>query len=377
MNKPFVFGTAVNDSHFIGRDKEIKQLENNFRYGVNTILMAPRRMGKTSLVKKVSARVESAEIRIIQMDIFSCRSEYDFLNMFASAIIRQTSSKFEELEQNLRDILSRIVPKFSLSPDPSQEFSMSLGITPRTYKPEEILDIPERIAAKKGCHIIVCIDEFQQVGDFPDSISVQKRMRTVWQHQENVTYCLYGSKKNMMLTLFQQRSKPFYKFGVTMELGVIPTADWVPYLRGRFSDFGKTLPEDVAEEICTRVGLHSSYVQQLAYYTLLCTEGETAAFDTVDEAFENLLDENSSIFVDKSENLTTYQLNFLRAILDGVHKDFGKAEIRETYNLGSPSNIARIREALISKELIETSSEGIFISDPVMAVWLRKRMKWA
>ena len=59
MKKPFVFGIAVEDDHFVGRKKEISRLSANFHYGVNTILLAPRRIGKTSLVKRVAKEVET------------------------------------------------------------------------------------------------------------------------------------------------------------------------------------------------------------------------------------------------------------------------------------------------------------------------------
>lgn len=374
MRKPFVFGVAVEDENFVGRSKEINMLTNNFKYGVNTILLAPRRMGKTSLVKRVAKDVQTDEIKIVHLDIFSCRNEYDFLNMFASAVLKQTSSHLDEWMQNAKDFLSRIVPQVSFSPDPTQDYSISLGITPKTHQPEEILNLPEQIARKKGIHIVVCIDEFQQVGEFPDSLYVQKRMRSVWQHQQNVSYCLYGSKKNMMITLFQQRSKPFYKFGSTMELGTIPAEDWTPYLRRQFTSEGRTLSEPLATKICDMVELHSSYVQQLAFNVLVCTPtGEAASEDILNQAYENLLDENTSLFQEKTESLTSYQLNFMKAIIAGVHEDFGKTNIREEYNLGSHSNIVRIKTALIEKELIETRSDGVFIADPVMKQWLRRR----
>lgn len=374
MRKPFVFGVAVEDENFVGRSKEINMLTNNFKYGVNTILLAPRRMGKTSLVKRVAKDVQTDEIKIVHLDIFSCRNEYDFLNMFASAVLKQTSSHLDEWMQNAKDFLSRIVPQVSFSPDPTQDYSISLGITPKTHQPEEILNLPEQIARKKGIHIVVCIDEFQQVGEFPDSLYVQKRMRSVWQHQQNVSYCLYGSKKNMMITLFQQRSKPFYKFGSTMELGTIPAEDWTPYLRRQFTSEGRTLSELLATKICDMVELHSSYVQQLAFNVLVCTPtGEAASEDILNQAYENLLDENTSLFQEKTESLTSYQLNFMKAIIAGVHEDFGKTNIREEYNLGSHSNIVRIKTALIEKELIETRSDGVFIADPVMKKWLSSR----
>lgn len=376
LSKPFVFGISVDSKHFIGREKEIERLSANFRYGVNTIMISPRRIGKTSLVKQVSKTIEDKNIKIVHLDIFSCRSEYDFLNMFASALLQQTSSHADEWKQNIRDFLARVTPKITLSPDPTQEFSISLGITPKTYKPEEILNLPQLIAEKRGYHIVMCIDEFQQIGDFPDSLTVQKKMRTIWQHQQNVSYCLYGSKKNMMSALFQQQSKPFYKFGQIMTLDTIPTETWVPYICSRFATEGKTIPEDIAAEICSMVNNHSSYVQELAYNTLLRTRESVTTMANLQSAFNDLLDDNTTYFIEKTEKLTSYQLNFIRAIIDGVHNNFGIKEVREDYHLGSPSNIVRIKTALQEREIIDINDKGTFISDPVMEKWMQSRFEW-
>lgn len=67
----------------------------------------------------------------------------------------------------------RISPKISFSPEPNSEFSVSLGITPKDYSPEEILNLPERIAKEQGVRLVVCIDEFQQIGEFTDSLTIQ------------------------------------------------------------------------------------------------------------------------------------------------------------------------------------------------------------
>lgn len=375
MKKPFVFGVAVDDEHFIGRKKEIESLSSHMQYGVNTILISPRRWGKTSLVKRVAKQVKTEQLKVVLVDVFYCRNEYDFYNAFATAVLQQTASKLDEWKQNAQEFLSRLVPKISFSPEPNQDFSISLGITPKTYKPEEILNLPELIAQKRGYKIVVCIDEFQQIGDFSDSITIQKRMRTVWQHQQNVSYCLYGSKKHMMSSLFQKRSSPFYKFGSTMYLDVIPIEEWIPYLCQRFEEEGKHLSEDLARQIYQMVAGHPSYVQQLAFNTLICTKEELVTIENLHEAYSNLLDENSPLFVEKTERLTAYQMNFLRAIIAGVHQDFGMASIREEYSLGSSSNIVRIKDALIEKEFIDITPNGIFIADPILETWLRERGK--
>ena len=76
----------------------------NFLYGVNTILISPRRMGKTSLVDRACGLVGSDAIRIAKMDAFGCRSEADFVNSFATAVIKATSSKWEEWHTDAKQL---------------------------------------------------------------------------------------------------------------------------------------------------------------------------------------------------------------------------------------------------------------------------------
>ena len=371
MDKPFIFGIPVEDTHFIGREKEIQRLSTNFKYGVNTILLSPRRWGKTSLVNKVAGLVASKDLVVVKMDIFSCRNEYDFYNTFSAAILKQTASRIEEWKDLAKGFIEKLTPKISLSPDPNSEYSVSLGITSKTHTPEELLEFPETIAKRKGCHIVVCIDEFQQVGEFPDSLNVQKRMRTVWQHQSNVSYCLYGSKMHMMTNLFQKKSYPFYKFGEVQYLKAIPLSAWTIYISDRFEREKKHISEALIKALCESVEYQSSYVQQLAYNVFLLTETEVTE-SILNQAVEDLVDQNSAIFIEQVQSLTTYQLNFLRAVLAGNHNGFGEKEIRENYDLGVPSNIVRLKRSLIDKELIEITKDGVIIGDPVLRFWLKK-----
>lgn len=371
MDKPFVFGVPVGDSHFIGREDEIKRLSTNFRYGVNTILISPRRWGKTSLVDKVATMVQTKKIVVVKTDVFSCRDEYDFYNVVSAAVLKQTSSKVEEWKDLAKGFIERLAPKLSLSPNPTVDYSISLGISPKTHTPEEVLELPEKIAEKKKCHIVLCIDEFQQVGEFPDSLNVQKRMRTVWQHHKNVSYCFYGSKMHMMTNLFQKKSYPFYKFGEMLYLKPIPLKDWTTYISGRFEQEKKHISDDLIRKLCENVDYQSSYVQQLAYCTLLLTK-KTVTDEILDQAMDDLVNQNSGIFIEQVESLTTYQMNFLRAVLSGINRGFGEKAVRDGFDLGVPSNITRLKKSLIDKELVEITENGIVISDPVLRTWLKK-----
>ena len=66
----------------------------------------------------------------------------------------------EQMLETAKEFIMSITPQISYNPEPNTAFSLSLGITPRANSPEEILSLPERIAQKRGIHIIVCIDEF-------------------------------------------------------------------------------------------------------------------------------------------------------------------------------------------------------------------------
>ena len=211
INKPFVYGTSVKGDHFTDRKKESQRLIKDFEHGINTIIISPRRMGKTSLVKRVTESIKNENIQIVFMDIYDCRNDYDFYNRFASCVLRDTASRLDKALDYVKEFLVRLSPKVAFSPEPNSEFSLSLGITPDKVSAEQVLNLPEEIAKKKGVHVIVCIDEFQQVGEFPDSLTVQKRMRGVWQHQHQVSYCLFGSKRHLMAKLFQSSNMPFYR----------------------------------------------------------------------------------------------------------------------------------------------------------------------
>ncbi len=375
MCKKFVYGVAVSDYNFIGRERETKRLLDNFKGGINVILMSPRRLGKTSLVKHVCNKLDDKDIITVYLDIFGCKSEYDFYNKLATEVLKQTASKHELWFEEAKEFLYRLTPKISFSPEPNSDFSISLGITPKTHTPEEVLQMAETIAIKRKKRIVICIDEFQQIGEMSNSKQIQARLRTVWQHQKHVSYCLFGSKHHLMSTIFLHRSMPFFQFGDTISLNKIATEDWVEYIVSHFADGKRTISHALAEEICKFTENYSAYVQQLAWLVFtLKEEGETVTEDDIRQAENDLLATNDILFMQMIEPLSEFQLNFLRAIASGIKKDFGLSEVREEYNLGSYSNITRLKTALLERDLIEKKETELVITDPIFAKWLKRKI---
>ncbi len=112
MEKNLIFGVATSGDNFTGqkKKKETSRLVLNFRHGVNTVLISPRRWGKPFGAESVSlGAVRQIESRLYRY--FSCRSDRDFYDAFASAILKQTSSKLDEWLEHAKLFLSRISPK--------------------------------------------------------------------------------------------------------------------------------------------------------------------------------------------------------------------------------------------------------------------------
>ena len=234
------------------------------------------------------------------------------------------------------------------------------------------MQLPEKIAQKKGVRIVVCIDEFQQVADISDSLKFQKKLRSVWQHQQNVTYCMFGSKKHLMENIFNDKGMPFYKFGDMMFLKKIPTDEWVAFICAKFRDTGKVISEEQATRICEATENLSSYVQHLAWVVWYKSDKVVANKD-VSDAIDDLLEQNKVFFQREVEQLSEHQLNFLRALANGVTSGFSRKEVIKKYRLESSANIQSVKKALLKKDLIDIAGQELSFNDSLFKLWLKRQ----
>ena len=373
MEAPFVYGIAAEQEYFIDREQETKRLLLNFESGINTIIISPRRWGKTSLVNKVAQQMSgNTLVRVVRMDAFSVRTQEDFYRMFATEIIRQTATRIEEWIANAKRFLSSLVPVVTMSTDPHNPVALTLKSVSSDYG-EDVLNLPERIAKEKGIRIVVCIDEFQQIGEMGNSLTFQKRLRSVWQHQHSVSYCLYGSKRHLLTNMFGLRSYPFYKFGDVLFLERIPVDCWQEYIQTRFEQTGRHITPQLVSDIYDYTDGNSSYIQQLCWLVWTRTEGE-ASEEILADAKRDLLQQNHALFMEQISSLTSYQIRFLRAIMAGKAREINRKETIEEFELGSSANVAVVKKSLQKKELIDIEGKDIRFADPVFVHWIKRNI---
>lgn len=373
MKAPFDFGKVITTTFFTNRTKEMKRLEQNFINGVHTMLISPRRWGKSSLVKNTAEKLttKNKKYKAVFIDLFNVLNEEEFYNEIAYETIKCTASKFEDWLSNTLKFLSKFKPSIGLSNDPHVAFDLNLSLSETRKNFKDILDLPERIAIEKKLHLIVCIDEFQNVEKFSgDSIALQKKMRAQWQHHQHVTYCLYGSKRHLMMAIFESEKMPFYKFGDIFYLEKIKEQHWLPYIQKQFADTHKSMSEDLCKQVVQLMQEHPYYVQQLCQLIWLNTTKKVTQ-DILNISVADLLDRNNAMFQRDFEMLTETQVNYLKAMMNG-ETAFSSKAVLQKYNIGTSANIQRVVKALEDKEIINKIGKQIEFADPAFALYLRQ-----
>jgi hypothetical protein len=262
------------------------------------------------------------------------------------------------------------MPKVTFGADPHNDISLSLDIEETMRSPDDIINLTENIAKSKNIKLIVCINEFQNLSVFSDSLSVQKRLRAAWQNHTNVAYCLYGSKRQMLIEVFTSPKMPFYNFGDIIFLEKIKTKEWIEFIMSRFKKTGKMIDEKNSELIVSLVGNHPYYIQQLSQQSWIRTQ-YICDNHIVNESYESLVLQMSLLFQNQTDRLSNTQVSFLEAMLHG-EEHLNSQRVMTKYKLGTSGNIMKIKKTLTDKEIIDINIDKIDFIDPLYQGWLKK-----
>jgi uncharacterized protein len=372
-DSPFIYGTTVSIQSFTNREVESAKLQSNLLNGINTTIISPRRWGKSSLVEKVITDINKKDkkTKTVIIDLFSVSSEEEFLEQFAREIIKASSSKWQEWMSSGKDFFKKLIPKLSLGIDPTSDFSLSFDWQELKKNSDEILNLPETIAKKRGIKFIICLDEFQNLSYFNEYLFFEKKLRACWQRHKSVTYCLYGSKRHMMTDIFNNPSKPFYRFGDIILLQKIETKKWVSFICKSFATTNKKIDEKSAGIIPLVMKNHSWYVQQLAHYTWNLTH-KKATTTEIYTALKELINANTPLYQKETESISHTQLNLLKAVAKN-ETQFTSAAVMNKHQLGTPRNVSKNKTLLINNDIIHEINNKFEFVDPAFELWFKKQ----
>jgi len=378
MTNPFQYGGVVIGEAFCNRRRELRDLRRAFESGEKLFVYSERRLGKTSLVREALGKLPRSKFVAVYVDLWPTDSEASFALATAKAISLAAETTARRILDTAKRLFSHFVP--SVSVDEEGKPTISFGVvTPR--KPEleleQVLEAPAVIAGQQRRRVVVVFDEIQRILEFESDL-VERKLRSVIQHQADVCYLFLGSRKHLVQEMFLGKSRPLYRSAGHYPLGPIHQQHWLGFIRERFRRAGKTIDDETIRSLCRLSEGHPFYTQHLCHALWeLCEPGARAGEESIQDALRVLLERESHAYTMLWESLTTNQRRFLRglALEEGGVKPFSAAFTRR-YGLRSASNAQRAAEVLVERDVIDPEDGSFLIVDRFFRLWIRTQENW-
>jgi hypothetical protein len=179
----------------------------------------------------------------------------------------------------------------------------------------------------------------------------------------------------MLRRLFSDENEPFWRSAKQMELGVIETAEFAPFIERQFERSGRFISAEAVEAILAITAGHPYATQELCYFAWqeVGAEERAEAAD-VDAALARVLSSEHAHFSLLWERASSVQ----RVLLTELAREPGRplsADYRNRHNLPGPSTVQRAVETLERQELVARKRGLVRIVEPFLAAWLQRDMR--
>ena len=371
MKNPFVYGKEVLGDNFCNRISEKKELYRDVVNSQNVIIFSQRRLGKTSLIKEVFGACQKKGILTIYVDLYAVLTEEDFVSIYAKAVAEVALGNIEQRLKSAVKFFRKIRPTFSV--DQFGQMSYSISIDKKEILPslEDVLESVKRYADSRKKKVVVCFDEFQQIGQFKTD-KIEKMMRSSFQKHKDIAYIFMGSKKHLISDMFNNPNRPFYRSAKSFPLDKIEKRELFRFIRDKFQKNKKTIADDLISEIIDVCEAHPYYVQYLCHIIWeKAIDKRSANRDDFIASIELLLKRESSTYEATWDLLTVKQKQVLMALANvSPEEKIYSSEFLQKHNLGSASTLQRTLRSLIEKDLIDKEGDIYTIIDVFFKKWL-------
>ena len=374
MINPFKFGLEVSGDQFYDRTDAAEKLYRRLSGGSSNVVMyAPRRYGKTSLVKKVLARFRDEKTATVYFDLNKIDSIGKFCEEYAS-VLCSLAGRIDGFVESVRNYLLHLHPTFSLGGDFPISVKFDYGEKMTAQSLSSVLDLAEKVASGlAGGRIVVAFDEFQEIRRLSPDLPLEGVFRSAIQAHEHVRYVFFGSKTHMLIRMFGDKSRPFYKSASTLRLEKPPRDESVEFVRRRFAATPVIIDEKSAGLIVDTAENIPYYIQQLS--SLVWEGCQIAGRDYVEEtdvagAVKELIAENSDYYSERLSSLSISQRLLVSALAREPVKTF-RDDYRRRHALGGSSTVNSALRQIRESGIVECDDRAYFIGDPFFAGYVR------
>lgn len=379
MANPFRLRTLEPGQPFCDREKELADLERHARNNAAVVLFSPRRYGKTSLAQLLQAGLDRRDVITVRASFFGVSSIDNLAAILAKGVYESLHRHESLLEKGRRylEVFSAFRPVFKPSrtgDGVTMTVEPSRGSTGPALLEETLEDLGGFIAkgaGKRRAHIV--LDEFQEIVRLRENLAVEGLLREHIQSHE-AAYLFIGSRRSVLLSMFDDRQRAFYQSALKYSLGPLPYEDATHFVVEQFRAGGKECPPDLAAAMVEQVRGYPFYIQAWAYHAF------DLARETLDETamaagLEELLASERYGYEAILQMLPASAGRLLKILAVSPTSEIFSADFL-TRNGLSIGNVQSGRDKLVEEDLIEQDETGTWlVTDPVFGLWLERNVE--
>ena len=369
-NNPFLITGYYSPKYFCDRVQETKAMTDALHNGRNITLVAPRRMGKTGLIKNVFYKLkeQKSEIVTLYMDIFPTQSTADFIHLFASTVLGSLDGAPQKAMSRISKFVKSCRPVFTVDPITGAP-KVSIDVTADNEQ-ASLKEIFEYLSSsEKRCYI--AIDEFQQITEYPEK-GLEATLRSYIQFLPNVNFIFSGSKQHVMQEMFMSAKRPFYQSTQIISIDRILDAEYFYFAAEFFKKQGCQLSEETFKYIYDSFDGHTWYIQ--AILNRLYGYNRQPDERVVNEAIAEIVEESTYAYENLLAAYPATSVKLLKAIAKSQPvKEITSGQFIADNKLKAASSVNTALKKLLNNELVYKTQEGYIIYDRFMAIWLQQQ----
>ncbi|MCK4608272.1 MAG: hypothetical protein KAT71_02215 [Gammaproteobacteria bacterium] len=363
-------------STFCNRVLEREHLKKNIAKGKHTVIVAPRRYGKTSLACQVLSEIEGTYAEIDLFCAVSAKSICDKIAKGVSVLIRQILPFTEKTMHLLGACFkSSVISVVAGQLEIKVEFAKP-AINP-VDEMVNLLSGLEQIAKKQKKRIVLFLDEFQDLLKVDQSSEIQAAIRSVAQKAEYLMFIFSGSSRHMLKKIFDDRGQPLYMLCDKIDLKRIGADHFKAHIqKAAQKKWANEIPADMAQHILTITELHPYYVNLLCD-KLWDNDDMPTTIETVEAVWNECLIGYKDKLIADLEPLNTNKMKVLNgfALLDKVREPNSKYFL-DTVGLSLGSAQKAIAYLMQHDYIYKTEARDVMLVDPLLKKFITGKIEY-
>ena len=369
MINPFATVNYLGPDFFCDREKETKEIVSNIENGRNTLLISPRRLGKTSLIRHVFTRLK--KWNCLYIDLNNTSSVGDLLNVLTSSLAEAAAKK-----TTFKKFLSSW--KIAMEFDPyTGSFSAGMNWVKPSMEMKTVEELFQQLS--KESNVVIALDEFQRIAEYPDQ-NTEGWLRSIAQKHPKIRFIYSGSHQRILENMFNSHKRPFYKSTDIIKIGLIEKTKYCHFIARHFKSGKISLSSGT-----TIPFIYDQMLGKTAYIQDVCNRiydrgPASISEEDVLRVIGSFLDKYDPHYSIIKRGLTKIQFNVLMGIarLGKVHAITG-TEIGKVSGVHNAVSVQKSVTKLLNMEIlysdVDEKGEFVTVDDVFLQLWLSRIRK--